>query len=128
MDTPSVFQHLFVKYESGRTIGLSELNRSDTVAKVKLLLGEKEGIPVDQQQLIYSGSEMRDDETLSQCGVVDFRVSAPATGGDRLLHAAMLCVTLSSSVFEDDGVFSLRASAGGRVSLFQRFRNQSTST
>ena len=54
---------IFIKTLQGKSITF-DVNESMSIVELKNIIAQKEGIPVDQQRLVFHGKQLEDNNTL----------------------------------------------------------------
>mmetsp|Transcript_135538 Transcript_135538/g.201555 ORF Transcript_135538/g.201555 Transcript_135538/m.201555 type:complete len:325 (-) Transcript_135538:46-1020(-) len=102
---------LFVKTLTGKTVSI-EVEEGESIEDVKAKISEKEGIPPEQQRLIFGGQQLQDSKTLDDYDVGDdatLHLVLRLRGGMQLFVKTLTGKTVSIEVEEGESIEDVKA-------------------
>jgi len=111
MNIPRGGMQLFVKTLTGKTVSI-EVEEGESIEDVKAKIAEKEGIPPEQQRLIFGGQQLQDSKTLDDYDVGDdatLHLVLRLRGGMQLFVKTLTGKTVSIEVEEGESIEDVKA-------------------
>jgi ubiquitin len=111
LNVPRGGMQLFVKTLTGKTVSI-EVEEGESIEDVKAKIAEKEGIPPEQQRLIFGGQQLQDSKTLDDYDVGDdatLHLVLRLRGGMQLFVKTLTGKTVSIEVEEGESIEDVKA-------------------
>ena len=101
---------IYIKILTGKTITFT-VESSDTVGDVKVKIQDEEGMPLDQQRLVYVGKEMEDENILSDYSIQNestLQLVLRCRGGMQIFIKTQTGRTITLQVLETDTIKDIK--------------------
>jgi len=111
LGVPRGGMQLFVKTLTGKTVSI-EVEEGESIEDVKAKIAEKEGIPPEQQRLIFGGQQLQDSKTIDDYDVGDdatLHLVLRLRGGMQLFVKTLTGKTVSIEVEEGESIEDVKA-------------------